>query len=357
MKVFISEAEYSLSVKGEGCVGVGFSDGTNTVVLARLRNGHLGWLCSRCAGEGLVVGDRFANRRRPRCSTCRGTGIVNEYVNVDAAAFAARRYLEQLSLPEAEREAVWAERQVEWWQENTELVQAAKALAEPGFFVKKMLRKLKRGFLWSPHETMAMRRVVAEANSDSTGEFDRFVGEPGQRIEFTGVINRTGYREQFNTRTFIVSVAADGEMSGVLLWSQGVATALRSLYGCDGDWIRGTALVKQHLVHRGQHRTVVTNMKLAERNEDGGADRSGWPGQLIVTDGRGATHTRPVRDRWHARALLHRVFTEIGHGPIESAELRWDGASIGTPFAAHDVLGEDPSGVYAALMDVTSEGD
>lgn len=355
MKVFISDAEYSLSVKGEGCVGVGFSDGTNTVVLARLRNGHLGWLCGRCGGDGLVPGARFDNRRRPTCSNCRGTGIFNEYVSVDSALFAARRHLEQLGLPEAEREAVWAERQVQWWQENAELIQAAKQIPNPGFFLRKMLRKLRRGFVLSPHETAAVRRTVAEIAAGPSEQFTRFVGEVGDRIEFSGTVFRTGSREQFNTRTFIVSVAADGEFDGALLWSQGVATALRSLYGCDGDWIRASAVVKHHLVHGGQHRTVVTNMKLAERSEDSGADRSGWPGQLIVTDGRGAVHTRPVRDRWHARALLHRVFTEIGHGPVESAELRWDGASIGTPFHACDVLGEDPSGVYAALMDVEQD--
>lgn len=352
MKVFISDAEYSLSVKGEGCIGVGFSDGTNTVVLARLRNGHLGWLCGRCGGEGLVPGDRFANRRRPRCISCRGTGIVNEYVNVDAARFAARRYLERSGLPEAEREKVWAQRQAQWWQENAELVEAAKQIQSPEPFLRQMLRKIQQDLLWSPQQTLVVRRMVADAAAGPSKRFTRFVGEPGQRIEFTGVINRTGSRVTYNTRNFIVSVAADGELDGALLWSQGVAVTLRSLYGCDGDWIRGTALVRQHMISSDQHRTVVTNMKLAEHNEDGGADRSGWPGVLIVHDGRGATHTRPVRDRWHAQALLHRVFTEIGHGPVETAELRWDGSTVGTQFEARDVLGEDPSGVYAALMDV-----
>lgn len=355
MKVFISEAEYSLSVKGEGCVGVGFSDGTNTVVLARLRSGHLGWLCGRCGGEGLVRGDRFNNRRRPRCSNCRGTGIIFEYVDVDAAAFAARRYLEQLGLPEAEREAVWAERKILWWQDNGELVEQAKALTDPGFFVKKMLRKLRRGFIWSPHETRAVRRTVAEASGPAEQRFTRFIGEAGEHIEFTGVVYRTGCKEAFNTRTFIVSIAGEGDAEGVLLWSQGVATALRSLYGCDGDRVRVTAVVKQHLLDRGRHSTVVTNMKLIERDEQGSADRSDWPGVLVVQDGRGATHTRPVRDRMHARALLHRVFTQIGHGPVERAELRWGGASIGTPFRACDVLGDDPSGVYAALLDVEQD--
>lgn len=348
MEIFVSDGAVSLAVKGEGIAAVEYSDGTYSVVLAKLRSGSLGWICGLCQGNGMI------RRSDPVtggaiCPRCKATGISREFPDEASALDVLRRHFERKHTGVSHQEIDQA-----WREANAELIEQVNAAAPNHRFLRKMRRQLNQGVLWSTRQLDVIRMLLVQLAVDPVDSVP--YGEPGEQVTVTGVIRLSGSYMQFGQRQYLIIFDGDGECAGSTFKLVGTSMAVLKMRGHEGDHITVKAVVKEHDNYQGMPYTTIKNAKLVALVEQPQTERAHWPGTLRTTDRAGTVAEYKVRDRPHAHSLLGRLFGELGISMITTAELTWTDPETGQPgppteYDANDVL-LDPSGTYGLLLDL-----
>lgn len=348
MEIFVSDGAVSLAVKGEGIAAVEYSDGTYSVVLAKLRSGALGWMCGLCEGNGMIR--RSSPNGGAICPRCKATGISREFPDEASALAVLRRHFDRRHGGQGVDEEI----DQAWREANAELIEQVRAAAPDHRFLRKMRSQLHQGILWSPRQMKIIHDVLAQRAAAPVDSVP--YGTPGEKVTVTGVIRLSGSYYQFGARQYVIIFDGDGDCEGSTFKLVGTSMAVLKLRGHEGDHITLEAVVKEHDAHQGVPYTTIKNAKLINLVERPQAERAHWPGTLRTTDRAGTVNEYKVRDRAHAHSLLARVFGTLGTCAVDTAELTWTDPETGedyppTTFDASEVLLER-FGVYSALLDI-----
>jgi hypothetical protein len=256
----------TLTVKNRKVKGVCYSDGTYSITLIQMKSDKQARVCWKCGGTGYLP--EYGNVFEGVCFNCNGSGLGHVYDTKAKAMDAVRRNLakqrtdtakaEQARIAaeaaQAQREAAWDA----WLPGNTDVVEfVADAYSNDSVpFLNRMHEILYNSTPLSENQTAAVRKMMAEQDAQ------RFGGQPGEKITFTGKIVKTFSGASDYGLYYMVVVEGIDTFSGVTFKMTGTSKLHIELQDCEDDIVTIAATVKKHDLYNGTKQTVMLRPKL-----------------------------------------------------------------------------------------------
>jgi hypothetical protein len=259
-----------------------------------IKGGRRAKLCGTCSGTGYRP--EYGNVFNGVCFHCNGSGVHKIYDDTKAAEKAARAWLGRQRSEHKKQEAIMAaaaEARAKmdaefnaWIADKGDVVAYIEANAESSRsrFLPELDAQLKYRNTLTDNQVAAVRRMMAEQ------ETQRWYGEPGDKVTFTGIVERTFSGHNDYGTYYMVTVRGTGEFTGVLFHTTGTSKVHIELQDCEGDTVTIAATVKKHDTYDNTKQTVVLRPKLISQEptldpETEAALEAGepkWAGELHV---------------------------------------------------------------------------
>lgn len=265
----ITTAPATLIVKGRKVKGTTYSDGQYNLTLVQMKSDKQARVCWKCDGTGNLP--EYGNVFEGVCFNCNGSGIGHVYADNTKAMDAVRRSLTKQRndaiKAEAARiaaEAAQAQREAEWdaWlPKHADVVEfVAHAYSNDSIpFLDDMHMLLHNSTPLTENQTAAVRKMMAEQDTQ------RFGGQPGEKITFTGRITKTFCGASDYGLYYMVVVEGIDTYQGVTFKMTGTSKLHIELQDAEDDIVTITATVKKHDMYKGTKQTVMLRPKLISR--------------------------------------------------------------------------------------------
>lgn len=225
-----------------------YADGKKRYVL---RNAH----CKRCGGAG--KSDRWAFTGYV-CYECNGTGnphkVVEPVYNAEQLAKLNARQDALRAKKQAAADAAKAAALEAFEAAHADLIAKLAQLESPSRFITDIFEKGRKFGSISTAQAQAVSEAIdRELARKAAGAASSYVGQKGQRIEFTGTVTFVTHFEGSFGVTYITGLTDE---AGNVIIQKGVHI------GTKGQRLHVKATVKEHGIRDGVRQTIITRPKV-----------------------------------------------------------------------------------------------
>ncbi len=264
----IATATATLTVKTRKVKGITYSDGLYSITLVLMKSDKQARVCWKCGGTGYLP--EYGYTFEGVCFNCNGCGLGHVYATAAKAMEAVRRNLtkQRTDAVKAEQarianEAAKAERKAKWeaWTaSNADVHQyVMDSIGDDNLFVDQMYDLLRVQTPLTDAQADAVRKIMADQDSQ------RFGGQPGEKITFTGQISKTFSGVSDYGVYYMVVVEGIGTDQGVTYKMTGTGKLHIELQDAEDDVVTIQATVKKQDMYKGTKQTVMLRPKLISR--------------------------------------------------------------------------------------------